>query len=137
MTITCIIGTDTSIGKTYSCCQIMKYITVKNQTVATLKPIATGIEYYDRQLLNEDVYQLAKYSNYRLSYKQINPFCFNQPIAPHIAASLDRQSLSVADIAHEVYKGLNHAKLANHVLIEGVGGLMVPLNNKQLYIDIR
>ena len=136
MTIACIIGTDTSIGKTYSCCQIMKYMTIQNHTIATLKPIASGVKYYDSQLLNEDVYQLSKYSNYYLSYKQINPFCFEQAIAPNIAASLEKQILSVDRVTQVVDKIIHQTKSTNHLLIEGVGGLMVPLNDEEIYLDL-
>lgn len=136
MTIACIIGTDTSIGKTYSCCQIMKYMILRNRTIATLKPIASGIKHCDGQLLNEDVYQLAKFSNYYLNFKQISPFCFKHAIAPHIAASCEKQSLSVDKVTGRLHKIISQTKSANHMLIEGVGGLMVPLNNEELYLDL-
>jgi dethiobiotin synthetase len=136
MTVACIIGTDTSIGKTYSCCQIMKYIIQWNYTIATLKPIASGIKNYNGQSLNEDVYQLAKVSNYYLNFKQINPFCLKNAVAPHIAAEYEKQNLRVDDVTQFINKIISQTKTANHILIEGVGGLMVPLNNEELYLDL-
>lgn len=136
MQVTCIIGTDTEIGKTYSCCQIIKYLASYNQLIAALKPIASGLSQCEFGLLNEDVYQLFKASNYGLNFKQINPFSFKEAIAPHIAAQQQNKLMNVTEITNTITRTLSQSITANHILIEGVGGLMVPLNEQETYLDL-
>lgn len=136
MQITYIIGTDTGIGKTYSCCQIMKYLASNNQLVTALKPISSGISQCEYGLLHEDVYQLFQNSNYSLSFEQINPFSFEQAVAPHIAAELMGKPLNVISVNNKVIQTISQCTKVNHILIEGIGGLMVPLNRQETYLDL-
>jgi dethiobiotin synthetase len=114
----------------------MKYLANSNRLTAALKPIASGVMQCEFGLLNEDVYQLFKASNYALNFVQINPFSFRLAIAPHIAAKQQAQILSVAEITNKITQTISQLKMANHVLIEGIGGLMVPLNEKETYLDL-
>src|SRR5579863_5126097 len=109
MQVICIIGTDTEIGKTYSCCQIMKYLANNNQLIAALKPIASGVMPCEFGSLNEDVYQLFKASNYALNFEQINPFSFRKAIAPHIAAKQQAQILNVAEITYKITQTISQS----------------------------
>lgn len=158
----CVIGTDTGVGKTYTCCQIMQYLAQFNYLSATLKPIASGVSNSEYGLVNEDVYQLFKANTYPLSLKQINHFGFKEAIAPHIAAKLEEKKLNVTDIVKQTRETITQTIAANNLmprdlkdmdpsageddsveavlqpnlLIEGVGGLMVPLNEKETYLDV-
>lgn len=128
-----IIGTDTGIGKTTSCCLIMQYLARQNITIATLKPVASGFTQTKLGLVNEDVARLITASNLDLSPEQINPFSFPQSIAPHIAAKLNQQKLTIANLQEFILA----PKIApEYLLVEGVGGVMVPLNEQETYLDL-
>ncbi|MDQ5920022.1 MAG: dethiobiotin synthetase [Pseudomonadota bacterium] len=137
----CIIGTDTGIGKTYTCCKIMQYLISKNRTTTTLKPISSGVSRCEYGLLNADVYQLYKASNYKLDFNQINPFQYPLAVAPHIAAKQHGSTLNVKLVYKQMQKIFNaiihtNNTVADHVFIEGVGGLMVPLNPTETFLDL-
>lgn len=134
--IFCIIGTDTEIGKTYSCCKLMEYLSSTNNVTSTLKPISSGVMHYDSEIINSDVYELMKFSNYQLTIRQINPFSFIEPIAPHIAAERSGIELTVKSIAKEIHSTLQNIQNVDYLFIEGVGGLMTPLNARETYLDL-
>lgn len=124
-----IIGTDTSSGKTHSTIQIMKYLTMSQKKVAALKPIASGMD----ELINEDVAQLLAAASYSLTPQQINLITFTPPIAPHIAAEMENYRLD----ANIVSIFIENTQLdVDYLFIEGVGGVMVPLNQNETYLDL-
>lgn len=128
-----IIGTDTGVGKTTCCCQLMQFLAAQNKTVATLKPIASGLCQTELGLINEDIARLISASNLRLKPIQINLFNYPQPIAPHIAAKLIQQELNLSEISDFILKPLISA---DYLLVEGIGGVMVPLNDSETYLDL-
>lgn len=131
----CIVGTDTGIGKTYTCCRILSYLANRDRAVLGLKPIASGVVETSYGKMNEDVYHLYMASNIKLPFNQINPFSFNSAIAPHIAAKIENVELDIDNILMKTMRIINSLTY-DYVLIEGVGGLMVPLNMKYTYLDL-
>jgi dethiobiotin synthetase len=131
-----IIGTDTEIGKTYTCCKIMEYLAPQDYPIASLKPIASGVINTEDGPLNEDVYYLAKANPFYVTRSQINQFSFKLPIAPHIAAQMEQVELTIQTINAKLYPVIAQLSDLKTILIEGVGGLMVPLNNNETYLDL-
>ena len=136
MQVACIVGTDTEIGKTHSCCKIMEYLGRDKKPIATMKPIASGMEETEYGYLNNDVYRLLKSNTHPLSTKKMNQFCFKEAVAPHIAAKLENQKLSAEVIVNKTRYIIDKKLTVSHLLIEGVGGLMVPLNEEETYLDL-
>lgn len=134
--INCIIGTGTEIGKTYATCQILDYLAQQGKQVTAIKPIATGKINTVYGNINEDAYQLYQYSKPKCALSQINPICFDEPIAPHIAANRCRQSLTVNEVAAKIAEIKQSLSNYDQILIEGVGGLLVPFNNDETYLDL-
>lgn len=133
----CIVGTDTEIGKTFVCCSLLKYLSDELRlTTAALKPIASGVININGQLVNEDAYKLYQSINCGFSLSQVNPICFNEPIAPHIAAQNEGYSLSVEHIVTQIMPIINSKINYDYMLIEGVGGILTPLNHSQTYVDL-
>ena len=131
----CIIGTDTGIGKTYVTTKILADLASHGLMVAGLKPIASGkiaTKYGD---LNEDVQNLFQASNYKLKWEQISPFSFEHAIAPHLAAAAENITLTT-NAVYQATLNTIQAINCNCLLIEGVGGLMVPLNEHETYLDL-
>lgn len=130
-----IIGTDTDIGKTYVGINLIKTIISLNKQVAALKPIACGTITINNKQINEDVYLLSQANNVIKEPKDINPICFNEAIAPHIAAAKYDYDLSVTKIKNSTQAIIEKYQY-DHMIIEGCGGLLVPLNNSETFLDL-
>jgi len=123
-------GTDTGVGKTLISCALLYAFAAQGKSVAGMKPVAAG---WEDDELNDDVKQLRAATNIFASLGQINPYSFMYPIAPHIAAHNSGVSINFERIL-ESYHEL--AAKADVVVVEGVGGFMVPLNETQSSADL-
>lgn len=123
-------GTDTHVGKTLISCALLHGFAAQGKRVVGMKPIAAGCN-NDGQ--NEDVVQLRAASNVKVSYELTNPYCFLTAIAPHLAAQQAKVEIQLPRIV-AAYQKL--AGQADVVIVEGVGGLCVPLNAQQDSADM-
>lgn len=126
-------GTDTGVGKTHVTAYLLRYYAAQGLRVVGMKPVASGCEWIDGQWQNEDVARLVAASNVDAPQALINPYRFDPPIAPHIAAAQAGVSIDLAVII-DAYQQL--AALADVVIVEGAGGLLVPLNTSQTMADL-
>ena len=117
-------GTDTGIGKTTVSCALLHAFAAQGKKVAGMKPIVAGSE--NGQWM--DVEQLLAASNVNVTRQQINPYAFDQPISPHLAAQQSGVEIDLSVINH-AYQQLS-AK-ADLVIVEGAGGFLVPINERQ------
>lgn len=118
-------GTDTGVGKTLVCCALLHIFAAQGQRVVGMKPVAAGCDEDER---NEDVKKLRAASNILATYGQINPYSFTHPVAPHIAA----QNAGVRIDFSRIQASYNElASQADVVIVEGIGGFKVPLNERQ------
>jgi dethiobiotin synthetase len=123
-------GTDTGVGKTLISCALLHAFAAQGKRVAGMKPVAAGCNAKEQ---NEDVLQLRAAGNVAVGYGQINPYLFLPAIAPHIAAQRAGVIIQFSRIAQS-YQEL--AAQADVVIVEGVGGLLVPLNAQQDSADL-
>ncbi len=128
-----ITGTDTDAGKTFVTCQLIDYLVRQNKKVAAIKPIASGAEWIDGQLKNDDALKLQAHANADLEYNQINPFCFQPAIAPHIAAKKNNQTVTLSAVQQH-YQQLPTG--FDVILTEGAGGWLVPINSNEFFSDL-
>lgn len=122
-------GTDTGIGKTTVSCALLRAFAAQGKTVVGMKPIAAGSE--NGQWM--DVEQLLAASNVSVTRRQINPYAFDSPISPHIAAQRAGTEIDLA-VIQRVY--LELSKQAEIVIVEGAGGFLVPINPLQTGADL-
>ncbi len=127
-----IIGTDTDCGKTYVTCQLLKQGLSQGLRVRALKPVASGCIEQDGLLVSEDVQHLQRY--HHGFDGTVCPWSFKSPIAPHLAAKEAGVRLSARAIT-DFCCAETHADL-DYLLIEGAGGLMVPLNETETWLDV-
>ncbi len=123
-------GTDTGVGKTLICCALLHAFAAQGQRVAGMKPVAAGC---DEDGKNADVKQLRAASNILASFGQVNPYSFIHPIAPHIAA---RNAGVHIDFSRILTSYNELASQADVVIVEGIGGFKVPLNERQDSADL-
>lgn len=98
-----------------------------------MKPVAAGGERSSGEWCNDDVERLAAASSIVTPRALLNPYCFELPIAPHIAA----QAAGVTIALHAIVAAYRElAARANVVIVEGVGGFCVPLNAQEDAADL-
>jgi dethiobiotin synthetase len=119
-----IAGTDTGVGKTLIACALLHGLAAQGLKVAGMKPVAAGARRRRGVCYNDDVEQLRAAGNVEAPREWINPYCFVPPVAPHLAAREAGEVIRMAVIARN-YDRL--AARADVVVVEGVGGLLVPL----------
>ncbi len=120
-----ITGTDTGAGKTAATVALMTYFKRQKQTVIGMKPIASGCDEIDGVLKNEDALLLQRHASISLSYQQVNSYSFLKPVSPHLAADDNVINLN------KIIEDANFLSTqADVLLVEGVGGWLVPLNHQ-------
>ncbi len=121
-------GTDTGVGKTLICRALLHGFAARGKTVIGMKPVAAGAAHGPAGLINDDVAKLRAASNVDAPSELVNPYCFEPPIAPHLAAEQAGTVINLATIV-SAYRRL--AADAEVVIVEGVGGFRVPLNSSE------
>ena len=126
-------GTDTGVGKTLVACALLHGFAALGLRVAAMKPVAAGAVLRRGVWHHDDVAQLRAAANVDAPPMVVNPYCFAPPIAPHIAAQQAGVTIRMAVIEK------NYARLgrnADLVVVEGAGGLLVPLGRRLSAADI-
>ncbi|MBD3346763.1 MAG: dethiobiotin synthase [Chitinivibrionales bacterium] len=129
-----ITGTDTEIGKTYvaglfarACAGIMP--------VTYLKPVQTGCTVDENgKLWAPDFEYLKGFLTIRhVDYAAHVPYRFRPACSPHCAAKMAGEEISIQKIQKSY---ANLARDTTFVLVEGAGGILVPVNDYQTMLDI-
>ena len=128
-----IAGTDTGVGKTLIATALISRLVEAGQRVAAMKPVSAGCIRTSEGCLNDDVAQLRQAANVTLPLDLINPYAFEPAIAPHIAAQQVGVEIDLARI-EQAFRQIEVQ--ADTVIVEGVGGFLVPLNRKQTAADM-
>jgi len=124
-------GTDTEVGKTFVCALLLKLLTDSGVNATYFKPIATGCS--EGISSPEDVAFVSSVSGLDLSDLIHCPIRYQKPLAPLAAARLENRPVSL-DLILECYEKLMGS--AEFLVVEGVGGLMVPLAPGYLVADL-
>jgi dethiobiotin synthetase len=125
-------GTDTNIGKTYVTSLLALYLQAQDKPFALSKPVASGEMEIAGDFYNEDVEALKSIVVGSQTSQEICPWQLSKPMGPWSAATEDGLSLSAQEISDHV---LALEKKHKMVIAETVGGLLVPLNEKETFLD--
>lgn len=126
-------GTDTGIGKTVVACALVRAFARRGERVAVMKPIASGSERTPEGLRNEDALALLEAANVPLGYPQVNPYCFEPAISPHIAA----EDVKIRVDLRTIVSGFaDLARLSDRVIVEGAGGWLAPISRDLSMSDL-
>ena len=126
-------GTDTGVGKTLVSAALIHVLRENGLRVCGMKPVASGCIETEQGRINEDADILIEASNVSADYDLICPYRFLSPIAPHIAAKQEGVVISCDRIV-ESYRQLQ--SISDAVVVEGVGGWQVPINDEQTMSDV-
>lgn len=126
-------GTDTGVGKTLITAGLTALYRKNNIDCVALKPVETGCAIKDGELFPEDGNFLWRASQNALNMDDVAPFRFSLPAAPYRAAALQNSRLRIMDVLEHV-----RAVQESHdlVIVEGAGGLFVPIEEKGTFIDL-
>ena len=126
-------GTDTGVGKTIVTGLLAKFLDDEGYKVITQKWVETGSVGFSKdvslhlKLLGKKRHKVGGH------LADISPYTFKFPSSPHLASNLEKRGISIERI-RKSFKSLE--KVFDFVVVEGVGGALVPLNKKKLVIDV-
>ncbi len=128
-----ITGTDTDVGKTEVALALMAALQARGLRVAGMKPVAAGGVATSAGLRNDDALRLQRQSSLPAAYELVNPYVFTAPIAPHLAAAATGVVMDM-DRIKCCYDEL--AAQSDALVVEGVGGWRVPLDERRSMADL-
>jgi len=126
-------GTDTGVGKTVVACALIRGLRSLGLSAAAMKPVASGAERTSKGLRNADALALVASSGLALPYSEVNPYCFEPAISPHIAAKEASIRIDIG-VIKQMYEQL--AARHDWVVIEGAGGWFAPIGERRNMADI-
>jgi dethiobiotin synthetase len=120
-------GTDTAVGKTLACCALLHALAAREVRAVPMKPIAAGAVERGGQWVNEDTALLLEAAGRSLDEaRACTPVLLREPMAPHIAAEREGVQISLPQVV-EAFE--SRAQAGDFMVVEGVGGFRVPLND--------
>ncbi len=126
-------GCDTGVGKTVIAGAIAASIKAHGPDVGVMKPVASGAKEIENKLVSEDAVYLKKIIDNTDDDALVNPILLKPPIAPTIAASKAGIPINIDKIL-KAYEALTSRH--DFVVVEGVGGLMVPIDDTLFVADL-
>ena len=132
MTKLFITSSGTGIGKTLVTCALTWQLRQQGQTVKTLKPIIS--DFAEHRIEQTDTYDILHALEWDLTGEHIttvSPWRFIAPLSPDMAAAREGRSIDFDDLI--AFCARDHTE--DHLLIEGVGGTFVPLDDTHLVAD--
>jgi dethiobiotin synthetase len=128
-----ITGTDTGVGKTHVSCALLHALAARGRRAVGMKPVASGCDRTAGGFRSADALALGAASNVPADYVDINPYALELATAPHLAAAVEGARIRIDEIRTH-YARL--AAAADHVVVEGIGGWLVPTGPGQTMADV-
>ena len=127
-----ITGTSTNVGKTYTGVLLAKKLRQQNISVIPRKPLESGCEAHNNELIPKDAQALKQAAEYAGSLSDVCPYRFEPPISPVRAAHLANRVLTTEQLANICRNGSEDG----FTLVEGAGGFYSPLAEDGLNADL-
>jgi len=120
-------GTDTGVGKTLCACALIHALKRHGVAAMPMKPVAAGASMLDGTLANEDSVALIRAASREMAaLPDVTPVLLREPMAPHIAAAREGRRIAL-DPVIAAFGRL--ASASEFLVVEGVGGFAVPLDD--------
>jgi dethiobiotin synthetase len=126
-------GTGTGVGKTVLTRAIVRALSQRGLNVSALKPVESGALTEGNLIVPQDAKALIHASAQNVGISDICVYCFEDPVSPHLAAQRAKQKIEARLILDLLARW---QALADAVVCEGAGGLMVPLSDGLIYADL-
>jgi dethiobiotin synthetase len=126
-------GTDTGIGKTAIAAGLAWALRKKGVDVGVMKPFATANKVFSKKYRSQDTSLLARASAVNDDDYEINPFFYPIAASPLTATELKYGPPVNSRIALQKLKNLG--KKHQFMIVEGIGGIMVPLTERECIVE--
>jgi len=126
-------GTDTEVGKTFVSVLAAKWLRSRGVDVGVMKPVETGCVEIDGRLVAPDAHALVAAAGVTDEMSLVAPCPLRKPLAPLVASELEGRHVDTERIM-EAFREL--ASRHSFLVVEGIGGLLVPLTDKHLVMDM-
>lgn len=128
-----ITGTDTGVGKTAVTSGLTANLKQRGLNVGVMKPLQTGSEETEQGWVSVDAFFAMQVAGITDPMDIVSPYRLEPPLAPRIAAEITGVTIEMDKIS-QAYRKL----CARHdfMLVEGAGGIMVPITGRYLMADL-
>jgi dethiobiotin synthetase len=127
-------GTDTGVGKTLTCAALIHALRAAGAKPVPMKPIAAGAAEVDGRMINEDTLALMHAAGLGVdAASDVTPLLLREPMAPHLAAAREKRRIELEPIRAAF---LRMCAAGDFVVVEGVGGFVVPLDDRLDTVDL-
>ena len=128
-----ITGTDTGVGKTFIGTGIASALLAAGVDTGVMKPAETGCAFRRGTLVPQDALALMRAAKAADALDLVNPYRFQAPLAPSVAAAQEGGRITLRRIVG-AYRTL--ARRHAFMIVEGAGGILVPLTAKSDFLDL-
>ena len=126
-----ITGTDTGVGKTFVACTIATALRRRGRRVGVVKPVETGVEREPQA--SDDATRLRAAAGDASPLDDVSPYRFRAPLAPDVAARLENVRIDLDRIVALIERRRTSVDV---LLVEGAGGLLVPIIGPETWLDL-
>jgi dethiobiotin synthetase len=128
-----ITATDTGAGKTFISALLVKALRERGIDAGYLKPLATDASGTIDEPVCEDVEFVKNYAGISGGTHELCPVLLKQPLSPYAAARLHGVEVDLGKVSAAFSRA---RKQHDFMVVEGVGGLLVPLTRKDTVLDL-
>ena len=135
MTAIFITATGTDVGKTYVAASLIAHFRAMGRTVQAIKPVLSGFD--PAHLADSDPGLLLRALGLSVTaeaIERISPWRFRAPLSPDLAAQREGRSINVDEVISFCQSAI--AQRRDILVIEGIGGVMVPLDGERTILDV-
>jgi dethiobiotin synthetase len=136
MTAAFVTATGTDIGKTFVCAGVVRHLRGAGRAVEAIKPVVSGFA-PDAWRDSDPAALLAALGREPTleEIARISPWRFAAPLSPDMAAAQEERAIAFDEVAEFCRRGMA-AQRRGVLLIEGIGGVMVPLDPRHTLLDL-
>ena len=128
-----ITGTNTGVGKTAIAAGLAWALRKRKINVGVMKPFATANKAFSKKYRSQDTATLASAAGVNDSDVELNPFFYSLAASPLVASQIKRESPASIEKALQALQNL--ARRHDFMIVEGIGGIMVPLTENESVAD--
>lgn len=129
-----IVGTDTGVGKTVLSSLLAQFLVNQGKNIHYIKPFQTGIDHSNEE--ESDAYVVQ--NSGQMSSPATTLLRYSHPLAPLFASQDDQKIITDKELIYvkDYIQQEVQSKKFSHLIIEGAGGLYVPISKEKLFIDL-
>ena len=125
-------GTDTGVGKTIVAATLARLLRMNGINVGVMKPVTSGCRLESGQMVSDDALLLCQAAGITYS-EDVAPYRFREALAPAEAAKIEGLRIDF----HHIKAAYERLSVSHeYIIVEGAGGLMVPLSGGLLVADL-